>query len=110
MQQRWEWKKKKHLPEFSREDLAHDEERNVSVTARVSHDEQEETGQRQPTQRILNFFAVDLEQVEERSESRQSHGHSESGDEEEYPASGAIHQEHGADGGQQLNDSDDDGR
>lgn len=97
------------LPEFGWEDLPHDEEGHVGVTSGEGDDKYEETGQREPTQSLLNLLSVDFKHVEEGTESSQGDSHTESGDEEQYPAPGPIHHEHGKDGGQQLNDSHDDG-
>ena len=98
------------LPKFGWKNLSHDEERYVGVATREGNDEEEKTGQRQPSQRHLNLVAVQLQHVEESSESSQGDGHASTGDEEQHPASGAIHQEHGSYGGHQLNDAYDDGR
>lgn len=90
------------VPIFGREELAHDEKRNVGVTARVGGDKKQQTGQGKPSKRHLHFFAVNFEQVEEGTQSGQSDGHERARNEQKHTTAGFVDQKHGSDRGQEL--------
>ncbi len=69
------WVDRFTVPEFSWEELSHNEERNISETARVGDNEEEQTGEWKPSKCFLYIGTINFKHVKESSESCQSDGH-----------------------------------